>query len=120
MVLASFMFPRTISIRRPNNNVSPVAGSVGFGGADPVQETVIASNLAAAITFDRFGRQDPGNIPTDSKLPFYIISMPPNQIPVGTVVQNDVVVDDFGKRYQVCGLTDTPIGTQLYGMQLLV
>lgn len=118
--MPSLLFPRTISIRRPNNNTTPVAGSVGYGGADPIQETVIASGLSAAITFDRFGRQDPGNIPTDSKLPFYIIAMPPNQVPIGTIVQNDVVVDDFARRYQVCGLTDTGIGTELYAMQLMV
>lgn len=116
----SLLFPRTISIRRPNNNSAPIAGAVGYGGADPLQEAVIATGLSAAIVFDRFGRQDPGNIPTDSKLPFYIISIAPNQVPIGTIVQNDVVVDDFGKRYQVCGLTETSIGTQLMSMQLLV
>lgn len=117
----SFMFPRTISVRRPNNNVSPVVGAVGYGGADPAQETVIISNLSAAIDFDRFGRQDPGNLPTDSKLPFYIVSMPPNQgVTVSTISQNDVVVDDLGRRYQVTGQTYTAIGVQLYVQQLLV
>lgn len=119
--MANFMFPRTISVRRPNNNVTPTAGQVGFGGADPIQETVILTGLPAVIDFDRFGRQDPGNLPTDSKLAFYFIQFPPNAIPAeNTVQQNDVLLDDFGRRFQVVGLTWSAIGTTAYAEILIV
>jgi|SRR5690348_15269322 len=118
--MANFMFPRTISVRRPNNNVSPAAGQVGYGGADPVQETIILTGIPCAIDFDRFGRQDPGNLPTDSKLPFYFINVPANQISDGQVVQNDIVQDDLNRRYQIVGLTVTGIGVTIYGLLLIV
>jgi len=118
--MANFMFPRTISVRRPNNNVSPTVGQVGYGGADPTQETVIVSGLSASITFDRFGRQDPANLPTDSKLPFCFIGLPPNAVVDGQVAQNDIVQDDLNRRYQIVGMTISAAGSTLYGQLLVV
>lgn len=119
--MANFMFPRTLTLRRPNNNVTPAAGQVGFGGAEPIQETVILTGLIAAIDFDRFGRQDPGNLPTDSKLPFYFINIAPNaQLAENTIQQNDILQDDLNRRYQVVGVTWTSIATTVYGMLLIV
>lgn len=119
--MANFMFPRTLSLRRPNNNVTPSAGQVGYGGAEPIQETVIATGLSAAIDFDRFGRQDPGNLPTDSKLPFYFVNIAPDpQLSDGTIKQNDVLQSDLGDRYQVVGVTFTVLAVTVYGMLLIV
>lgn len=120
--MANFFFPRTFSLRRPNNNVTPAAGQVGFGGADPVQETVLATGLIGALDFDRFGRQDPGNLPTDTKMPFYYINLAPNQVVDGAILQNDVLQDDLSppRRFQVVGITWTALAVTVYGQQLLI
>jgi hypothetical protein len=109
----SFLYPRTISVRRQK---IPAQGSVGvqpYGGDQPANEAVILTGIAAGVQKDRIGSASPSNLPSSSKLPYYIILIPAASAPLGTINKNDIVVDDLGVRYQVHDPYWTPLGYQL-------
>lgn len=98
--MASLLYPRTISVRRQNPPSSPV-GAQQYGGADPVEETVVLSGLPAQISYDRVGRGDPANLPTDPRRANVQILIPSSAATLGQIQVNDIIVDDLGLRYQV-------------------
>jgi hypothetical protein len=106
----SFLYPRTVSIRRQNVPTASSVGAQSFGGDQPANETVIANNLPAGIQYDRIGRVTPSNLPSSSGLPYMRILIPAAAAPLGTINKDDVVVDDQGQRYLVYANTWTAFG----------
>ena len=96
----SFLYPRTVSLSRPNPNVG--TGALPYSGETSANETVLASGQTFPASIQhRSGRGGPpGNLPADAvnAADWYIfIRMPP----LGGISERDIVTDDLGKRYQV-------------------
>jgi hypothetical protein len=114
----SFLYPRTISIRRQNVPAASSVGAQAFGGDQPASETVIASNVPASIQYDRVGRVTPSNLPATTGLPYMRILIPASALSLGAINKNDFVVDDIGQRYQVYQNTWTNFGYRLLAVEM--
>jgi hypothetical protein len=114
----SVIFNRTVSIRRQVPQLT--VGALPFGGNAPVLETVIISNVPCSIQFDRIGQSNPANLPTDTKNAMWLIIFAPSTVNttgvLGTVTENDIVVDDLGKRYRVTSPDWQALGYTLHVM----
>lgn len=107
--MTNFLFPRTISIRRPR----PVAG-IGlqdYSGLDPDNEDVIRANIPAHIQVDRQGTRPDAGLPGDAagQSLWKIIFKGPN----GLAQTHDVIEDEMGHRYQVIAADWGPLVTTL-------
>ena len=102
-----FLYPRVISIRRPNRNET--FGAQPYGGLRAENETVIASGIAARIQTDRQGPRP------DAKLPGDALSMAVWKVIFkaarGLAKTGDVITDDEGNRYQVISAYWGPLVT---------
>lgn len=99
----SFMYPRTVAVWRPNKTTPTQVGDVGYsaerGASD---ETLVVSGLSASIQFDRQGQHNPVGLPTDATYkPVWKVFIPKSAAALGSILANDVVIDDLGIRYQV-------------------
>jgi hypothetical protein len=95
----STLYPRTISLRRPN--ATGAVGATGYGGVDPVNETVLMSGIPANISYERVGRGNPTNLPTTSRQSTWLIVLPSQYSTAGQILPGDMIVDDQGLRYKV-------------------
>lgn len=122
----SFIYPRTIELRRSKNisQQSPAIGGVGYSGreegtgyADQENEIVIQSGIQCTIQAKGTGSSGaqilPGNI---SKTPQWVILTPP--MDKGIFRDNDIIVDDEGYRYGVALNYWTPMGYNLKCIRL--
>lgn len=95
----SFLYPRLVSIRRPNPQTG--TGAIGYGGETAANETALfAGTKYAASIQHRSGKgKQGGMLPADapSRADWYIFIRMPN---LGDITENDIIVDDLGKRYQ--------------------
>ena len=98
--MPSFIYPRTISIRRPNPNVG--AGALPYSGETAANETALfaGKTFSASIQHRSSRGKASGNLPADAQsgADFYIFVRAPN---LGDIAERDIIVDDLGKRYQV-------------------
>jgi hypothetical protein len=103
------VYPRIVTIHRPNANNAP--GDRGYSGLTKAAETVVASNLSASIQLRSRGGEPDASVPADAYgRASWNIFIPVAVIAIGTVTENDVIVDDLGKRYQVAGAEWSPLG----------
>lgn len=97
----SFLYPRTVDVHRPNSTPGQ-AGAVAYQGETMANESVLLTGLPASIQH-RSGK-GAGNtgLPADApkKADFYIF-IPRCSAALGSISENDVVIDDLGKRYQI-------------------
>ena len=103
----SFLYPSTITIRRPNANNA--VGSQPYGGALLTDETVIAAGIAAHIQADRQGTRPEAGLPADAagQSIWKIIFTGAK----GVVLERDLITDEQGKRYQVVSADWGPLVT---------
>ena len=96
----SFLYPRTISITRP---AAPAGvGVQPYSGLQASTETAVASGISASIQLDRSGERPLGGLPGDAAgRGTWKIMIPRAQLAKGVVLDQDVVTDDQGLRYQV-------------------
>lgn len=93
----SFMYPRTISISRPAENVA--AGDQGYATAAPADEASIETGIAASIQQRRSGGQNSVGLPGDARVTSHRIFF---RWPTPDLVKKrDIITDDLGIRYQV-------------------
>lgn len=93
----SFLYPRLISITRPNQSAG--YGAQPYGGLSPDSETEVASNLAAHIQIDKGSLAPQAKLPGDAAYQtFWKIIFKAAR---GLAQRGDVVTDDLGNRYQV-------------------
>ena len=105
----SFLYPRVISIARPNSTPTEDVGAASDIGAQGISaergapdESLILENLPASIQEDRQGQRNPVGLPTDAKYePIYKIFIPKSAAALGQIKSRDVVIDELGIRYQV-------------------
>lgn len=103
-----FLYPRTIQITRPVQQSG--VGALPYGGSTVATETSIASNVPAAIQLKKEGGKMPADLPLDiAKRSFWNIFF---NLPLGTVLDRDIITDDTNLRYQVSASYWTPLGYQ--------
>lgn len=116
----AFLYPRTITIFRPNGELS-TAGGAGQGqpsqpgstgtywgttgkpvtDGSPGEATVLA-NVPCSIQAATNRITGVGQVPSDAPGPIgWSIFIPLHACPKGTIKREDVIVDDEGVRYQV-------------------
>ncbi|GGH14813.1 hypothetical protein GCM10007036_14370 [Alsobacter metallidurans] len=94
----SFIYPRTISVRRPS--APSGRGAVGYQGLQASDESVIASGLAASIQESGTASRTDAGLPADAfSSTIWRIFIP--QLPDGQLRNRDIIVDDQGRRFQV-------------------
>lgn len=97
----SFIYPRTIDVHRPNSTPGE-AGAVAYQGETAANESVLLQQLGASIQH-RSGKGS-GNtgLPADApkKADWYIF-IPSCDASLGSISENDIIIDDLGKRYQI-------------------
>lgn len=93
----SFLYPRTISISRQNQDTA--VGAQPYGGVTQANETVIASGIPAHIQADSSGASPTAKLPADAagESSWKIIF----KATLGLVQPRDIITDDLGNRYQV-------------------
>lgn len=117
-----FLYPRTISIRRPVTvAASTHVGDRGYaaerGAAD---ETVILSGKRASVQLSSGGKT-PAGLPTDPGRPSARIFIPLSEsVPMGAIREADIVVDDTGRRFKVSLAYWTQMGWTLSSTELVV
>lgn len=108
----SFLYPRLIDVHRPN--VSSGAGAQPYQGVTAANESVLATGLPASIQH-RSGK-GAGNtgLPADApkKADWYIF-IPASAAALGSISENDIIVDDLSKRYQVIAAYWNSLGFRL-------
>jgi hypothetical protein len=103
--MSSFLYPRTISIRRPTPPSG--VGAIAYSGETEANETVILSGLPANIQqkSGRNNRQGDTDLPANSSVQLgWRVFIPKASAPTpGLILNRDIVVDDTGNRYSVYG-----------------
>lgn len=108
----SFLYPRTIAIRRAITNETP--GSQPYSGTQEANETVIATVLPASIQLQSKGGTPEAGTPSDAfNMSRYAVMIPRAAAAIGLITERDIVVDDLGKRYQVVGAYWNSLGYNL-------
>lgn len=115
--MTSFLYPRTISVRRPNS--SSVVGVQSYSGVTETNETVIATGLRANFKQARARGAPDAGVPADAPDRIvYWISIPKVDAALGTIETRDIIVDDLGTRYVVSGNGWGSFGYRLYAEEL--
>lgn len=110
----SFIFPRTITIRR--TAVSTAVGALPYQGRTEANEADVAGavDLPASIQSKSRSRTMGESLPSDPKnWPRWQIIIPKRSAGLGLIQQGDIVVDDLGVRYQVVAPYWNSLGYQL-------
>lgn len=103
----SFLYPRVISITRPNPPGG--YGAQPYSGLAPDDETQIAAGLAAHIQVDKGSLAPQAKLPADAAYQsFWKIIF---KAPRGLTWRGDVITDDLGNRYQVVSADWGPMVT---------
>lgn len=106
----SFMYPRTISVYRDSE---PTTGGLKSYN-QPNQQTLIASGIAASIQLKKEAGSMPTHLPADtSRRTYWNIMIPVSAATLGTIRNNDTIVDDIGVRYQVTAAYWNSLGYSL-------
>ncbi len=118
----SFLYPRTISIRRPNGSTGSQPGDNGYSAdRGPVDEKQIASGLRASIQLDRQGQRNGEGLASDARYQaIWKVFIPRSDAAPGTIQDGDIVVDDLGYRRQCFAAWSDSLGYQLRAITLEV
>lgn len=125
--MGSFVYPRTISIYRDARFATGAAGL----GAQPYQEpqTVngvaiwatkpVYSRIQCSIQEYRSGQRPVENLPSSTLVtPSWKIYIPRRQLPNGSILVRDFIMDDLGIKYQVIDPYWNSLGFRLYAVFL--
>ena len=108
----SFLYPRTISVYRAT--VTSAGGLQAYN--DVSAQTLIASGIPATIDLKKEVGSQPAALPGDtSRRTYWNINF---KGALGLVLDNDIIVDDLGQRYQVTGSYWTVLGYQVFAERM--
>ena len=110
--MASFFYPRTITITRAPAQSGE--GAMGYGGRTEATEHVIASGIAAGVQARREGQKNTPGLPTDGSKAIWRVYTAKGALPEGTVKDRDWITDDLGRKFQVVADYQTPLGGNWY------
>jgi hypothetical protein len=93
----SFMYPRLISVTRPDTTSG--VGAIGYQGLLPTNETTVVTDVPANIQRMENTRALAADLPGDvARGSMWAIFF---KLPNGTVLDRDIITDDLNVRYQV-------------------
>lgn len=115
--MASFLFPRTITITRPSHQGGAV-GKQDYGGQDRDAETTVAVDIMAGVQARGTGRSNPTDLPADPTSYRWVIVIPMGQVPEGDIKNGDYVTDDLGRRFRVAADYNHGLGWSLQAEQM--
>lgn len=96
----TFIYPRTVSVRRPQHAVT--AGAGAYSQVRKVPTVEILTGLPASIQLDRTGQRPDERLPADAVgKATWKVFIPLEYAALGTIQSRDVIVDDLGIAYQV-------------------
>ncbi|MGH6821933.1 MAG: hypothetical protein ACRECU_13985 [Methylocella sp.] len=105
---AQWIYSRTISIRRPNAIASPGSSAVSvlvdaYSGLTAADETAIYTGLPASVQWQAESGRPTPPLPGDTvRSGGWNIYLPKSvNIAPGAINENDIIVDDAGRRYQI-------------------
>lgn len=109
-IISKFIYPRTITIRRPNPTTG--VGNLGYQGLQPADETVIAQNIKASIqriqNIKNLEAKLPGDVPSGTVWAIFF------KFQKGALKDRDVIIDDEGIRYQVAAAYWNSLGCKAF------
>lgn len=132
-----FLYPRLVSIYRPVSNAdaavaagAAVVGVLGYSGAHgstlpnalDQSETVVVTDVPCNIASGGAGKSTKpgGGLPADSPGPIHwSFVFPEDYLPLGTIKERDIIIEESGGRHQVASATWTPLGYQALAVKLL-
>lgn len=103
------LYNDTIAVHRLRTvaTTGDAVGDVGYSGAEqstssPEGEAVLVTGLPANIQQGAAGRKKSTALPTDIVYaPTWVIFIPASAAAKGTIMDRDILVDQFGYRYEV-------------------
>jgi hypothetical protein len=121
MSIASFLYPRTIEIHRPGVVAAPGSANVAtlvasYSGETIATETVLFTGIPASIQYKDRDLRPTSPLPADATRPGgWNIYIPLSAgIANGSVAENDIVVDEVGRRYQIEAAYNHPLGWKFH------
>lgn len=108
----TFMYPRTVTIRRPVPHTG--TGALGYGGLNAANETVIASGLPASIQQQRAQGAPEAHLPADPARGSTAWRILVRSKDRDLIQGRDIIVDDLGVRYQVVAPYWNSLGYNLF------
>ena len=96
----SFMYPRTITIKRPAEQAG-VGGLPGYAADTTEAEVTIATGIPANIQAKNARGKNPVGLPGDGAANIWKVMTPRGALADGQVVDRDVIYDDLGRKFQV-------------------
>jgi hypothetical protein len=105
---------RVVTLYRPQQQTG--VGAVGYGGNTAGNQTVIASGFPASILQGSKGEKGEVNLPGDVRSPWWILLLPnlPGALYLRT---DDIVIDDFGRRYTLSSVEQTELGWRMTALE---
>lgn len=97
----SFLYPRTVTISRPDHQDTPAAGIMPYGGVDQDAMDVIVSGIACNVQSRGTGRRDAEHLPGDATNYLWNINIPLGLVADGVIQDRDLAKDDLGRRFVV-------------------
>lgn len=107
----SFLYPRLVSFHRPAGQTG--VGAVAYGGQVEANETKLACDVRCSIQERREGTNNPVGLPGDGTKPTWYVFIPKSSMAIGSIKYRDVMIDEFGSRYQVVSPYFDSLGARL-------
>jgi len=118
-----FIYPRTITIKRPSTALPAAGASTGYSALLPGDETTIYSGLEARIEIWRTGGRPNEHFVADAAIqPLWRVYIPTTCLqgpPINTILLRDIIIDDNGMRYQVASAEFLAISWRIVVQQLV-
>lgn len=114
----SFIYPRTIAITRPVENLA--VGIQPYSGVQQATETPVVSGIPASVqAASGSARPRGGDLPASPPAPIqWNVFIPRGKVANGIIQDRDVVTDDLGDRYQVSAAYWNSMGWKLLTIRL--
>ncbi|KAA0686011.1 hypothetical protein DTW90_34560 [Neorhizobium sp. P12A] len=97
----SFLYPRTISVTRPQGQTG--VGNVGYSAVEKGTEAPVISGIPASVQAKTtMARVPNGSLPAQPPGPIvWRVYIPNGKVPDGMIQDRDIITDDLGRRFQV-------------------
>lgn len=109
-----FIYPRTVTLTRPQPRPGASTALPGYGGSSPDDEALNAQSMPASIQFSTTARGTGSQLPSDARaMVDFKILLPRKYSPLNMITERDILTDELGKRYQVYAAYWSPMGYDL-------
>lgn len=104
------LWDRIVTIHKPN--VNSAAGDRGYAGLTKANETVVLSGLPASIQLRSRGGEPDASVPSDAygRASWNVFIPISAGVADGVIVENQIAIDDLGRRFQIAGCEAAPQG----------